>query len=205
MQSSCLSCFQPECCCSYNCLTACTCTPATDCDLESECVTMSHLERLKKKSRSITRPHTNKKGRARFTNSPLSTENVVCFEFEHVNAFFPMRGKRHSLCLYLTLSLSHLHPSLSPHSLSFLYLHIFILSLLTLSICCFSLLPFSLLFIITIFFLSSTSIFTFSIFSYIYLYTTKPEFSMFMQFFMQETRSDSSTSFDILARANCET
>ena len=33
----------------------CNCTLATDCDLESECVTMSHLQRFKKKSRSVTR------------------------------------------------------------------------------------------------------------------------------------------------------
>ena len=36
-----LSCFQPECCCSHNGLTAKTCAPATACNLESECVTMS--------------------------------------------------------------------------------------------------------------------------------------------------------------------
>ena len=35
---------------------AVTCAPATDCDLESACVTMSHLQRLKKKTRSVTCP-----------------------------------------------------------------------------------------------------------------------------------------------------
>ena len=33
--SSCPSCFQPECCCSHNSLTAWICAPATDCNLES--------------------------------------------------------------------------------------------------------------------------------------------------------------------------
>ena len=62
-----LSCLQLVCSSSSNW----TCTPVTDLDLESGCAIVSHQRRLKKKTRSVTRPciflaRSRRKGRRAF-------------------------------------------------------------------------------------------------------------------------------------------